>query len=78
MTGVAFLGIDENNQLYWDGRPIQVRQRLGLTFWQKIWAAITALAIVIGAIGSAWQGANAGFDLGCKLNWWTQNCARIL
>lgn len=74
LTGLDLLGIDETNQLYWDGAPIVVRRRLDLTFWQKVWAVIAALAIVLGGIGSAAQGINAGFDFGCKVHWLSKNC----
>jgi hypothetical protein len=35
--------------------------------------------IVIGALGAVVQGVAAGFDLGCKLHWWSCSpCAGVL
>jgi hypothetical protein len=60
------LGVDKDNRLYWDGKPVEVRRRFDLTFWQKLGAVI----IVIGALGAT-VGLDAGFDLSCKLRWWS-------
>ena len=30
------LGIDDQGQLYWDGRPVVVSRGIDLTFWQKV------------------------------------------
>jgi hypothetical protein len=49
--GIGLLGIDEENRPYWDRRPIEMRRRLELTFWQTILAWVTAAALVVGAMG---------------------------
>jgi hypothetical protein len=48
------LGIDRYGNLYWDGRPIEVRYIL-LTPRQTVWAVIIAVSALIGAIGAAWR-----------------------
>lgn len=50
------LGIDHEDQLHWDGKPIEMRRPLALNWWQKIWAVIVGLALVAGGIGGAMQG----------------------
>ena len=67
--GIGKLGVDRNQQLYWDGKPVEVKRRLDLTFWQKVLGGITALAIVLGGIGGFVQGISAAHDLGCKRIW---------
>jgi hypothetical protein len=48
---------------YWDGHPIEVRRRLDLTSWQKVVAAITDLAVIVGGLG---QGILAIYDFASK------------
>src|SRR5437763_13424600 len=76
LKGLDLLGIDEKNQLYWDGNSIEFRRPLVLTGLQKFVAVLTAIAIILGGIGSAWQGADAGFSFGCKLHWWHERCPK--
>jgi hypothetical protein len=45
------LGIDRCGNLYWNGRPIEVRYIL-LTGRQTVWAVIIAVSALIGAIGA--------------------------
>jgi hypothetical protein len=72
-NGVLFLGIDEKNQLYWDGKPIEIQRRLKFSRLQIIGAVLVGLATLIGGVGT---GVNEGFDFGCKVHWWTQACPR--
>jgi hypothetical protein len=74
--GIGLLGIDEENRPYWDGRPIEMRRRLELTFWQTLLAWVIAAATVVGAIGVVVLALNAGYDLGCKLHKWS--CSRSI
>jgi hypothetical protein len=76
LPDLNLLGIDDENRLYWNGHPVEIRRRLDLTFWQKVGAWVTGLAIVIGAIGSVGLGVNAGFDFACKLQWFSTNCPK--
>jgi hypothetical protein len=51
------LGIDRRGNLYWDGKPIEVRYFWPtLTRWQKVGAVIVVASALIGAIGVATQG----------------------
>ena len=40
------LGIGPDNQLFWDGRGVEIRRRLALTWPQSILAALAALATI--------------------------------
>jgi hypothetical protein len=51
ISGSALFGIDDNNRLYWDGHPIEIRRRLDLNAWEKTVTAITALAVIVGGFG---------------------------
>lgn len=42
------LGLDENNQLYWDGKPIVIKQRIILGWW--VYLAI--IIVTFSALGS--------------------------
>jgi hypothetical protein len=59
------LGIDRHGNLYWDGKPIEVRH-FWLTRWQKVGAVIIAVSVLIGAIGAAAQGWVAYEDWACR------------
>jgi hypothetical protein len=44
------LGVDAKSNLYWHGKPVEVRRPLDLTPGQQIIAVIVALATVVQAI----------------------------
>jgi hypothetical protein len=71
--GTLFLGIDENNRLYWDGKPIEIQRRLKFSRLQVAGALAVGIATLIGGLGA---GLNEGLDFGCKLHWWVQWCSR--
>ena len=43
---LAFLGIDEEKRLYWDGRPVVVSRGIDLTTWQKV-------GVIVGIVSAA-------------------------
>jgi hypothetical protein len=69
------LGIDRYGNLYWDGRPIEVRHIL-LTRRQAVWAVIIAISALIGAIGAATQGLVAYADWACTAGLPSIGCAQ--
>ena len=75
--GLALLGLDNQTQLYWDGKPVVITQRLTLSRWQRVWAAITATAIIFGGLGALAMGVNSAHNFGCKLEWWSVGCPRV-
>jgi hypothetical protein len=52
------LGINERNELFWDGRHIEIRRSLTLTRFQKFITVIVAFCAVLGAIGGFITGFN--------------------
>lgn len=52
------LGLDTANQLFWDGKRIEVRNRLDLTRLQKIFAVVVSVFAVLGAVGGFVTGLN--------------------
>jgi hypothetical protein len=42
------LGIDRHGNLYWDGKPVEVRH-VWLTRWQKVGAVVIAVSAIVGA-----------------------------
>lgn len=45
---IGRLGVGSDNRLYWDGKPVVTRSRLGLTTWQKFGAGVTVIAAALG------------------------------
>jgi hypothetical protein len=43
------LGVDEEGNLYWDGKPIEIRRPLSLTAWQRIGAVVLAVSALVAA-----------------------------
>ena len=71
------LGIDRYGNLYWDGRPIEVRYFwLTLTRWQQVGAVILVVSALLGAIGAATIGWVAYADWACRAGWPTVGCAQ--
>src|ERR1700709_1559056 len=52
------LGLNRNNQLFWDGKRIEVRQSLTLTGLQKVLAAVVSIFAILGALGGFVTGLN--------------------
>ena len=70
-------GIDRRGNLYWDGKPIEVRYfGLTLTRWQQVGAAIVVVSALIGAIGVATQGWVAYDDWACRAGLPSVACAQ--
>lgn len=61
------LSIDDAGQLYWDGKPVEVRRRLAMSPAQIFAAIIVALFVVVGAIGSALQATATVHEWSCRV-----------
>jgi hypothetical protein len=59
------LGLNADNELFWDGRRVEVRQRFSLSPVQRLGAVIVVAASVAGGIGGLAQGVTATIDFGC-------------
>ena len=69
---IGRMGVGHDGHLYWDGRRVETRARLGLTFWQKLGAFI----VVLGALGAIAQGIDATHNFGCKVHLWSLGCPK--
>jgi len=68
------LGTDAKGELYWHGKPVEIRRPLDLTWRQKLVAGIIATATVIAAVGAAAQGWAAYNDWACEVGWKSIAC----
>ena len=48
INGLSLLGVDKNNNLYWDGKLI--RSRITFNFWQSVGTSIIVISTAIMAI----------------------------
>jgi hypothetical protein len=60
------LGMDSENNLYWDGRRVETRQRLSLTWWQNLGAFLVSAGAILGGVGAAVTGAKDGSEMLCQ------------
>src|SRR5258708_28502548 len=60
------LGVDANGHLFWDGKPVEVNQRVILTTMQKVAAVVVPIAAIFEGLGSCTQGLHATYNIGCK------------
>ncbi len=59
---MAYIGLDDNGNLYWNGKPIEVRKTFDLKWWQVLLAIMTAL-------GAMLSGLVAFFRLALDMCW---------
>ncbi len=71
---VGALGTDAKGELYWHGKPVEIRRPLDLTRTQSTVAIVVAVATVIAAIGAVAQGFAAYNDWACKVGWKSVAC----
>jgi hypothetical protein len=62
------LGLNERNQLFWDGRRVEIRNRLDLTGLQRALAIIVSLCAILGALGGFITGFNNASIFLCARN----------
>jgi hypothetical protein len=71
---VGALGVDAKGELYWHGKPVEIRRPLDLTWRQKLVAGIVATATVFAALGAVAQGFAAYSEWACKVGWKSAAC----
>lgn len=71
MEAFGLLGIDDRQQLYWDGTRIEVQRWLKFSGRQTALVVIVAVGTVVGGVGT---GINERFDFGCKVHLWSDGC----
>ena len=67
MDEADVLGTDAKGELYWHGKPVEIRRPLVLTWPQKLGAVIVATATVFAALGAVAQGFAAYNEWACKV-----------
>ena len=68
------LATDAKGELYWHGKPVEIRRPLDLTQTQSAVAIIVAIATVIAALGAVAQGFAAYNEWACKVDWKSVAC----
>ena len=59
------LGIDADNQLFWDDKRVEIRRPLMLTWPQKLLAVIVTVFAVLGGFGALVSGVKDGAEFLC-------------
>jgi hypothetical protein len=59
------LGINAQNELFWDGKRVEIRQRLRLSNTQKLAAALVTVFALLGGLGGFLSGLNDGSQFLC-------------
>jgi hypothetical protein len=52
------LGINATNELFWDGKHVEVRRQLVFTRFQKIFGIAVSVFAILGALGGFVTGVN--------------------
>jgi len=73
-TEADALAVDAKGELYWHGKPVEIRRPLDLTRWQNAIAVIVAFATVFAALGAVAQGFAAYNEWACKVGWKSAAC----
>lgn len=68
------LGVDAKGELYWQGKPVEIRRPLDLTVGQFWLAVIVAVATAFAAVGAVAQGFAAYNEWACKVGWRAVAC----
>jgi hypothetical protein len=71
------LGISRTDELFWDGRRIEVRRSLVLTRFQKIVTAIVTVFAILGGLGGFVTGLNNASLFLCARNVLWLSCPAI-
>ncbi len=70
------LGISKDDQLYWDGRRIEIRKTISLTRVQTIVTTLAAICAVLGALGGFVTGLNNASIFLCARGIHTLTCPK--
>jgi hypothetical protein len=71
---VGRFGIDDANQLFWDGQRIEIRRTLVLTRFQKAAAAVLVVCAILGGLGGILTGLNNASAFLCARNMHWLSC----
>src|SRR6516162_5011019 len=62
------IGINSQQELFWDGHRVEVRRRLMLTGFQKLIAFVVSVCAILGALGGFATGFNNASVFLCARN----------
>jgi hypothetical protein len=68
------LATDAKGELYWHGKPVEIRRPLDLSRTQNAVAIVVAMATVFAALGAVAQGFAAYNEWACKVGWKSAAC----
>lgn len=74
--GIGLMGVDGEGLLYWDGKPVEVRRRLNLSFWEKTFAVAVGFFTILGGAGAVAQGWAAAHQWSCQIGATAWHCPR--
>jgi hypothetical protein len=65
------LGLNADNELFWDGKRVEIRRALVLTTFQKVGAVIVSICAILGGIGALVSGVKDGAEFSCarEITW---------
>ena len=55
VPGLRLFGVNENKELFWDGKQVEVRKTLSLSLFQKVGAFVTVMSAAIAAVATAYS-----------------------
>ncbi len=68
------LGVDANGELYWHGKPVEIRRPLVLSKAQAAFAILVSVFAILGAVGSMAQGWASYHEWSCKTGYRSWAC----
>lgn len=70
------LTVSSDGRLYWDDKPVVVRRRLLLSFWQKLGTMLIGLACLMIALSATVHAAITAHDWMCSARWVSVYCPK--
>ena len=73
---ISRLSVGNDGRLYWDDKPVVIRRRLQLSFWQKLGTTLIGLAALMIALSAAVHAAITAHDWMCSAKWVAGSCPK--
>jgi hypothetical protein len=73
---ISRLSVGDDGRLYWDDKPVVVRRRLQLSFWQKLGTIFIGFAALMIAVSAAVHAGITAHDWMCSAKWVTGSCSK--
>jgi hypothetical protein len=72
------LTVSTDGRLFWDDKPVVIRRRIQLTFWQKLGLLLVGFAALMIALSVALQATITAHDWMCGAKWVTGYCPKTV